>query len=170
MLKNISNIATFIIYIAIFIIATIDLAYAETVTLKSNTVVVVKNNQEISTKQYKTGQEVILYVGADVKVKGKIVIKSGAPVIASVQSSQQEEMAGGSGKIIVAVQLVETVDGQNIPISGQFLYEADSERGGTIAVGVILCPLVLLNKGEPGVIPVGAQIRALTISETEIEV
>ena len=31
-------------------------------------------------------------------------------------------------------------------------------------------PLVLLNKGEPGTIPVGAQIRALTISETEIEI
>ena len=159
-----------IITLCILIFLSINIAKAETVTLKSNTVLVVKNNQEISTKQYKTGQEVILYVGADVKVKGKTVIKSGAPVIASIQSSQQEEMAGGSGKIIVAVQLVETVDGQNIPISGQFVYEADSERGGTVAAGVILCPLVLLNKGEPGVIPVGAQIRALTISETEIEI
>ena len=45
----------------------------------------------------------MLYVGADVKVKDKTVIKSGAPVIASVQSSQQEEMVGGYGKIVVAV-------------------------------------------------------------------
>ena len=158
-----------IITLCALIILSTNIAKAETVTLKSNTVLVVKNNQEISTKQFNTGQEVILYVGADVKVKGKTVIKSGAPVIASVQTSQKEEMAGGSGKIVVAVQLVETVDGQNIPISGQFVYVADSERGGTVAVGLILCPLVLLNKGEPGIIPVGAQIRALTISETEIE-
>lgn len=147
-----------------------NVAYAETVTLKSNTVVVVKNNNEISSKTYKTGQEVIFHVAADVKVKGKVVIKAGAPVIGSIQSSQDAEMAGGSGKISVAVQLVETVDGQNVPISGQFVYEGESERGGTVAVGVILCPLVLLNKGEPGLIPVGAQIRALTISETEIEI
>ncbi len=159
-----------IIGLIILIFASTNIAYAETVTLKSNTVIVVKNNNEISSETSKTGQEVILYVAADVKVKGKVVIKAGAPVIGSVQSSQDAEMAGGSGKITVAVQLVETVDGQNVPLSGQFVYEAESERGGTVAVGLILCPLVLLNKGEPGKIPVGAQIRALTISETEIEV
>ena len=59
---------------------------------------------------------------------------------------------------------------RHIPISGQFGYEGKSEVGSTVAVGLILCPLVLLNKGEPGTIPVGAQIRALTISETEIEI
>ena len=158
------------IFFLIFIMATLDVAYAETVTLKSNTVIVVKSTNEVSTTMYKAGQDVIFVVGADVKVKGKVVIKAGATVIGNVQSSQEEEMAGGSGKIIVAVQLVETVDEQNIPISGQFVYEGKSEVGSTVAVGLILCPLVLLNKGEPGTIPVGAQIRALTISETEIEI
>ena len=111
-----------IIFLLIFIIATLDIAYAETVTLKSNTVIVVKSTNEVSTTKYKAGQDVIFVVGADVKVKGKVVIKAGATVIGNVQSSQEEEMAGGSGKIIVAVQLVETVDEQNIPITGQFVY------------------------------------------------
>ena len=42
-------------------------------------------------------------------------------------------MDGGYGKISFAVQLVETVDEQNIPISGQFLYEGKSEVGSTKA-------------------------------------
>ncbi len=46
-----------IITLCILIFLSINIAKAETVTLKSNTVLVVKNNQEISTKQYKTGQE-----------------------------------------------------------------------------------------------------------------
>jgi len=70
---------------------------------------------------------VIFAVGADVKVKGKIVIQAEAPVIASIKSSQEERMAGWSGKISFAIQLVETVDEQNIPISGQFVYEGKSE-------------------------------------------
>jgi len=36
-------------------------------------------------------------------------------------------MAGWSGKISFAIQLVETVDEQNIPISVQFVYEGKSE-------------------------------------------
>ena len=42
--------------------------------------------------------------------------------------------------------------------------------GGTVAVKVILCPLILLNKGKPGIIQVGVQIRALAFSETEIKI
>ena len=69
----------------------------------------------------------IFAVGADVKVKGKIVIQADAPLIDSIKSSQEERMAGLSGKISFAIQLVETVDEQNIPISGQFVYEGKSE-------------------------------------------
>ena len=57
---------------------------------------------------------IIIYaLGPDVKVKGKIVIQAGAPVINSIQSSQEVRMAGGSGKISFTIQLVETVDKQN---------------------------------------------------------
>ena len=42
-------------------------------------------------------------------------------------------MAGESGKRSFTVQLVETVDEQNIPISGQFVYEGKSEVGSTEA-------------------------------------
>ena len=98
-----------IIGLIILIFASTNIAYAETVTLKSNTVIVVKNNNEISSATSKTGQEVIFHVAADVKVKGKVVIKAGAPVIGSVQSSQDAEMAGGSGKITVAVQLLSLI-------------------------------------------------------------
>ena len=76
---------------------------------------------------------VIFAVGAEVKVKGKIVIQAGTPVIASIQASQEEWMAGWSGKISFSIQLVETVDEQNIPILGQFVYEGKSEVGSTEA-------------------------------------
>ena len=157
-------------YISIFYFLFVNFAFAETLTLKSNTIVVVKSTEEVTTQKYKPGQEVIFSVGADVKVKGKVVIESGAKVIGIVQSSEEEQMAGVAGKISVAVQVVETIDGQDIPISGQYFYEGDSEVGGTVAVGVLLCPLVLLNKGKPGTIPAGAQIRALTVGTTEVEI
>ena len=144
--------------------------FAETVTIPNSTVVPVKTVSQLSSEQLTTGQEVILNVAADVKVKGKTLIKAGSPVYGFVQESKSGQMAGIAGKLIISVNSTVAVDGTNISLSGQFSNAAKSEVGATIAVGVILCPLALLNKGNEGLIPVGAQIRAMTVGTFDIEV
>lgn len=143
---------------------------AASVTIPNSTIVVVKTQSQLASDQLRTGQEVLFVVAADVEVRGQTVVKAGAPVIGFVQESKEAGMVGTAGKVVINVQSVTAVDGTNIALTGQFSAAEKSQVGGTVAVGVILCPLALLHQGKEGVIPVGAQIRAMTVGNYEIEV
>jgi len=155
--------------ISIILIITLPI-FAETVTIPNSTIVVVKTQEQLSSDQLTMGQEITFIVAADINIKGKTVIKANTPVIGFVQESKEAGMVGQSGRVVINAQSVAAVDGTNIALTGQFSAAAKSQVGGTVAVGVILCPLALLFEGKEGVIPVGAQIRAMTVGDHEIEV
>lgn len=146
------------------------IVFAETITIPNSTVVPVRTVGQLSSGQLTMGQEVILNVAQDVKIKGKTVIKAGAPVYGSVQESKAGQMAGIAGKLVISLNSTVAVDGTNIALSGTMSNQAKSEVGATVAVGVILCPLALLNTGDDGSIPPGAQQRAMTMGSFEIDV
>ncbi len=138
------------------------------VTLQNSTVVVIKTQDQLMSSKLQAGQELTFLVAAPVTVNGKTLIEAGAVAVGQVQEAKGAQMAGIAGKLAVAVQYVTAVDGTTIQLSGQFLSQGDSEVGATVAVGAILCPLALVNQGEEGMVPAGAQIRALTIGTYEI--
>jgi hypothetical protein len=141
-----------------------------TVKMPASTVIVVKSKNQLSSAQLKTGQEVLLYVAADVMVKGKKVVNANAPVVCLVEDAESAGMVGQGGKLAISIQSTVTVDGTTVALSGNFFTKGESKVGTSVAVGVILCPLALLCKGDDGDIPAGAQARALTIGEYEINV
>ncbi len=144
--------------------------FAETITIPNGTVVPVRTMAQLSSGQLAMGQEVILNVAQDVKIKGKTVIKAGEAVFGSVQESKGGQMTGIAGTIIIALNSTVAVDGTNITLSGSFSNQGKSEVGSTVAIGLILCPLALLNTGDDGAIPIGAQKRAITMGSFEVEV
>ncbi len=157
------------VHMAVLITFLFTIASAGTFTLQNSTVVAVKTTNQLSTTQVRVGQEIIFIVAADVKVDGEVLIKAGAPAYGIVQDSKNQQMAGIAGSIVVSVNSTVAVDGTTIALSGAFSNAGESEVGTTVAVGVILCPLALLNKGDAGIIPVGAQIRTMTVGSYDIE-
>jgi hypothetical protein len=141
-----------------------------TIKIPATTIVVVKTNNQLSSKQLKTGQQLILSVAADVIVKGKKVIQSGAPVVCIVERVESAGMVGQAGNLTVSIQSTTALDGTTIALSGNIYTKGESKTGESVAVGVILCPLALLCKGGEGDIPAGAQSRALTMGEYEITI
>ena len=142
----------------------------EAVKMPASTVVVVKSKNKLSSKQLKTGQELVLYVATDVMIKGKKVIKANTPVVCLVEDSESAGMVGQAGKLTISIQNTTTVDGTAVALSGNFFTKGESKSGTSVAVGVVLCPLALLCKGDEGDIPAGAQARALTVGEYEVAV
>lgn len=153
--------------ILVFIIVTT--IFGEIVVIQNGTVVVVKTVGQLSSRQLSMGQTIILDVAQDVIINGKVVIKAGAPVYGIVQDAKGGQMAGIAGKISIALNSTVAVDGTNIAISGSFSRKGDSEIGETIACAAILCPLALLNTGDEGVIPIGAQTRAMTLGTVNVK-
>jgi DNA-binding transcriptional regulator WhiA len=158
--------------LSIIIVAFISaIAHSQvTVKIPTSTVVVVKTQNSLASDKLTQRQEVVLAVAADVVVKSHVVIKSGTPVIAIVESAESAGMVGQAGKITIAIQSTTAVDGTTVALTGTFFSKGESKTGETVAVGVVLCPLALLCKGEEGDIPAGAQSRALTLGEVEVSV
>lgn len=138
------------------------------VKLPGQTMVVVRTTQHIDAEQYKVGSTVILDVAVDVKIDDQVLIASGTPVIAIMDQSETEGMIGSGGEIALSIQSTTAVDGTVIALTGNWRAKGEAEVGGTVAVGLILCPLALLNEGEPAIIIGGAQMRAFTIGEHKI--
>ncbi len=158
------------IVVVLLISFTHKIVNADMVKLPNASVVVVKATEPINPKNFKAGQEVVMTVAMPVKIGKDVVIKAGTPVIGIINTSKEAQMAGIAGSMSVSVQQTTAVDGSNIAISGQFITEGESEIGATVAVGVILCPLAILNKGGEGIISAGTQIRATTIGEYNIKI
>ncbi|MCP4123852.1 MAG: hypothetical protein GY751_19055 [Bacteroidetes bacterium] len=146
----------------------VNVCFAE-VTIPPNTVIPVRSTEPIDAKYIQAGQEIILVVASNVRINQETVIKAGAPVVAFVNDSSSSQMAGISGKISLAMRSTVAVDGSIVPLSGTMMNSGESEVGSTVAVGVILCPLALLNKGEAGRIPPGMEIRAMTVGQTVVD-
>ncbi len=142
----------------------------EAVKMPASSVVVVKSKNKLSSKQLKTGQEIVLFVATDVMIKGKKVIKANTPVVCLVEDAESAGMVGQAGKLTISIQSTTAVDGTTVALSGNFFTKGESKTGTSVAVGVVLCPLALLCKGDEGDIPAGAQARALTVGEYEVAV
>ncbi len=142
----------------------------EKIKIGSSTVLIVKTQSAISGKNLREGQMLFFAVAADLKINGKVVVKSGAPVIARVATIESAGMIGQGGSLEINFESTTAVDGSTVNLTGSINSKGESSVGGTIAVAVVLCPLALLASGKEGSIPSGAQTRALTLGETEVNV
>jgi hypothetical protein len=160
---------------AILAVAVLEPQVAESqgpgvVRLRNGSVVSVKTQEQLSGSKLKAGQEVILTVSMPVSADGVVVIPAGTAVSGFVQEAEGSQMAGVAGELTIALRNTTAVDGTTIPLSGQFIAKGDDQVGRNVAVGVILCPFILLDKGGEGVIPAGAETRAMTIGDFDINV
>jgi hypothetical protein len=143
---------------------------SEAVRLRNGSVVSVKTQEQLSGGKLKAGQEVIFTVSMPVAVNGTVVIPAGTAVSGFVQDAEGSQMAGVGGQVTIALRSTTAVDGTSVPLSGQFIAKGDDQVGRNVAVGVILCPFILLDKGGEGVIPAGAETRAMTIGDYDIAI
>lgn len=151
-----------------FLISQFSIAQ-EVAKLPNSTLVVVKTQDELSGEDLKVGQQITCIVGMDVIVKRKLLIKAGSPVFCKVENAEETGMVGSGGELSISTQYTSAVDGTNIQLTGNFIAKGDSDTGESVGLAVILCPLFLLQQGDEAVVPAGAEIRAFTIGEYEIE-
>lgn len=138
------------------------------VKLHEQTLVVVKTTQRIDAEHFKAGSTVMLEVAVDVKVGDQVLIASGTPVLSVMVQAEAEGMIGKGGEMALSVNSTNAVDGTVIPLRGYWRVTGEASVGGTVAAGLILCPLFLLGSGEPAIILKGAQMRVFTIGEYKI--
>jgi hypothetical protein len=139
-------------------------------TLRPGTLIVLETTNPLSSKDAQVGQSVSLRVKYDVMVNGRAVIKAGAPGSAQVTAAEQRKGMGKEGSLSIKPTVVQAVDGQMVPLSGNGVGQnGEDAKGGTIALAVVVSPLFLLKKGKDAVIPAGYEMQANVASETIVE-
>jgi hypothetical protein len=144
-------------------------ALAESVTLRSGSVVVVQTTRAYSSESARPDELVDLIVASDVLVNGKVAIRQGTPVSASIEDLESTQMMGREGKISISINSTRAVDGTTVPLSGRLSSRGADEMTGTV-VGAFFCPLFLLNKGGEATIASGAQGRGIVLGDVIINV
>ena len=145
-------------------------AMAETVRLKAGTFIPVTLAESLTSESHVTGDSIMFRVANDIVVDGKVVIEGGAMVNGTITFAEKSAMVGQAGKISVAMLNTTAVDGTVVTLQGSKTFEGEDETTGTVVVGVVLCPLALLNSGDEAKVGEGTQGRAIVASNFDIEV
>jgi hypothetical protein len=108
-----------------------------------------------SSKTATAGDAFKLIVAEDVLSNGHVVIAKGAPATGRITVAEKKAFATHNGKLEVAVDSVQAVDGHNVPVEGRV-----AEGGGGVGFG---------RTGKDVEIENGHVINAVVASEAEIK-
>jgi hypothetical protein len=122
--------------------------------MPAGTMLVVTPAQEISSKRVEEGQRVLFRVVNDVVEAGRVVIRRGSPVYATVTWKTGRAIGGKSGKFELRFDSVK-VDGRDYSLTGQFRQEG---RGNT--VGALLGSMWI--SGRSAVMMPGDMVNVFT--------
>lgn len=140
------------------------------VILRAGTVVALRLTETVDGKTKNVGDTVMLEVTREVKANGYIVIDVGTRAMGEVVKSTSATFFGKPGEIGIAIHRTEAVDGTPVPLRATLSRMGEDKYLLSIGVGLLLCGLGFLLKGEEGVIPVGAETKAYVDYNTEVAV
>lgn len=139
--------------------------------LPANTEVLLRTNQEITTKgnTWSEGDTFALSVVHDVMLDDYVVIPAGSRATGRITWMTNKGMFGKSGKMDIEIDYV-TVGGRRIDLDGTYRQEGEGNTVATVA-GVVLVPLTgLFITGRSGRIPQGRELVATTENDIVLSV
>jgi hypothetical protein len=149
-----------------------------TVTLRSGTPVVVEAMQTYSSKNLSEGQTVSVRVKFNVVVNKKTVVAAGALGNATITDVQRAGGFGKPGRLELQIQSVQSVDGQQILVSGMnMISEGQNKRGLAwgLSIGLFLLTIIggaigFFIKGKPAELKAGTTSNTSVASDAQVEV
>lgn len=140
------------------------------VILKAGTVVALRLTETVDSETKSIGDTVMFEVTRRVEVNGYTAIDAGARAMGEVVKSTSATYFGKPGEIAITIHRTEAVDGTLVPLRATLSRTGKDNYVLSIGVGVLLCGIGFLLKGEEGVISVGAETKAYVDYNTEVVV
>ncbi len=142
----------------------------ETVVVREGTTLKVVTAQEISSKTANAGDSVNFKVDEDVVIDGHTVISKGTPAVGSVINAEPSGHMGKSGKLGIAVETTNTIDGQPIKLRAAKGKEGNDKTNSTAALAILASSLFLLKKGGDAKIAAGTPVTVYTAEEKRFRI
>lgn len=138
------------------------------IRIPERTVVPLTLIQNLKSSNALVGASVDFRVTRKIIINDYIVIKSGAPAYGSVTSVEEASYVSSGGKIGLSIDYCKAIDGAKVYLKSILEYKGKSSMGANIAASIIVCPLILLAKGEEAEIPLGTEFKSYTESDFDI--
>jgi hypothetical protein len=117
-------------------------------------------SDDISSASANRGDRVNFTVAEDLKVGGIVIIAKGSTAAGTITEAKKKGMLGQGGKLLMSMDQVKAVDGQNIRLRATSGREGDDKLGKTVAIAVLAGPFALLVKGKDTVSAKGTEYTA----------
>jgi hypothetical protein len=104
----------------------------------------------------------------NVQVNGTVVVKEDAHGKGRVTEAQKSRSFGRKGKLNFAIDSVESVDGQSIPVRTEQKAQGDGKVGTAVVVAYFGGPLGFLVKGKQAEVAAGSEYTVFTAIERKV--
>jgi hypothetical protein len=125
---------------------------------------------DISSGTANQGDRVSFIVAEDFKVGDVVIIAKGAKGSGTITEAKKKGMLGQGGKLLMSIDQVKAVDGQNVRLRATSGREGDDKLGKTVGIAVLAGPFALLVKGKDIVVTKGTEYSAFIDENKEIDV
>ena len=132
---------------------------ATPVVLKEGTDVPLVFATAISSKTAVDDDSVNLTLAEDLKVGDVVVVKKGAPAVATVTNAKKAGMMGRGGELSIRLEYLKS-DNQRLHLRGNKGKEGEGRVGATVALTVLFRPIGLIKHGKNVEIPEGTPLTA----------
>ena len=134
---------------------------AANAVLPTNTEVVVKMTSELNSKKVREGDKFTATTASDVMLANMIVIPRGTPVNGVVTWRTGKGAFGKSAKMEYALTSLD-LNGQSIPLQGNFRQEGSGNTGATVGAVVAVGVFAAFVTGKSAVVPAGTELKTYT--------
>lgn len=129
--------------------------------LPANTEVMLRLDQEVSSKRMRVGETFKLSVLQDVMLGNYIVIPRGSPASGSISYRTGKGAFGKSAKMEITMGSID-LNGKMIPLTGNFRQEGEGNTGATIGTAVAVGVFSAFVTGRSAVFQNGREFRVFT--------
>jgi hypothetical protein len=143
---------------------------ADEIKLPERTVIPVRLVQTIKGDSAIIGQSVDFEVSMDIIIDDFIIVKRGAPAYGTVTAAEKAGYVSKGGKVGLSIDYCKAIDGTRVYLKSVLQKEEESHVGANVAASVLLCPLILLAKGETAELPPGTEFKAYVENDLYIKV
>lgn len=140
------------------------------VKIPERTVVPITLIQNLRGGDVMVGSSVDFKVTRNIIIDDYIVIKSGAPAYGSVTSAEEAGYVSAGGTIGLSTDYCKAIDGTKVYLKSILQHKGKSSMGANIAASIIVCPLILLVKGDEAEIPLGTEFKSYTETDVDVKV
>ena len=143
----------------------------ETVVLKAGTNIPLETINVITSDNASAGRTVDFRVTRDIDVDGQTVIQAGSIAKGQIIRTQKAKGIGKAGFLEIQIKSVTAVDGQEVYLTGGNINETgDDKQTLAIVLGIFVCILLLLIKGNNAEVQPGYSFSTSVASTMNIEI